>query len=338
MTQIEAIKSLKQRLEVHRRNLRHALERQASFGTLYVPTPLLEEIRSHRADVRQCIEDLLQLGEPVPQLPDDIDPEQDQPAEDPGQRLHQALLRLNYRSQERGVRKWLHGRAVAAFIIHGPTDEYGQHWLLNRLIASHTPLSTTAKAITVDLRSALRGADPHSLWRELGRRVGLARGAEPQQIVQRVCQLWATQSVLLIFNNIGQLSPDLLQTLLEQLWQPLARAALAQPDPRFLLLLFLIDNDGMVEAHLPAPAQPPADPCAPLRLEALGRFSKYDLLSWFEQHGEPLLPEPCDDPEPIIEDLLAQTDNGLPKEALVELCWLYQINWYDKEAVWVRYH
>jgi predicted RNase H-like nuclease (RuvC/YqgF family) len=52
-------------------------------------------------------------------------------------RLYQALLKLGYSRQVLTFRKFVQQYPVAAFLIYGKLD-YGQRWLLNRLVVQHT--------------------------------------------------------------------------------------------------------------------------------------------------------------------------------------------------------
>ncbi|MEH2169009.1 MAG: hypothetical protein V7K41_20585 [Nostoc sp.] len=49
------------------------------------------------------------------------------------ERLYHALLKLGYRKQTREFRRFIEVNSTAAFLIHGSPD-YGQRWLLNRLV------------------------------------------------------------------------------------------------------------------------------------------------------------------------------------------------------------
>ena len=56
-------------------------------------------------------------------------------------KLYSALLKLGYRQQARLFRRAIESESVAAFLIHG-LPEYGQRWLLNRLVVQHLPHTT----------------------------------------------------------------------------------------------------------------------------------------------------------------------------------------------------
>ena len=132
-------------------------------------------------------------------------------------RLYQALLKLGYRKQVQTFRKFVHSYPVAAFLIYGGM-EYGQRWLLNRLVVQHTRDSIAGKVVKVNLTRVARKSDVASLWRELGGRVGLGRQGTIPEIVERVYQWWQTQNVLLIFYEVDCLPESFLEQLLCEFW------------------------------------------------------------------------------------------------------------------------
>jgi inactive STAND len=73
-------------------------------------------------------------------------------------RLYQALLKLGYRKQVQTFRKFVQGWPVSAFLIHGGM-EYGQRWLLNRLVVQHTQDSIAGKVIRINLTRVARRSD-----------------------------------------------------------------------------------------------------------------------------------------------------------------------------------
>lgn len=137
-------------------------------------------------------------------------------------RLYRALLKLGYRKQVKIFIKFTENNLVAAFLIHGCSPEYGQRWLLNKLIAKHVPKSIAGKVLRVDLNLIARKSDIAALWRELGYRVGLGRYTSPVEIAERVYQWWQTQNVLLIFYDVDCLHENYLQELIQDFWLPLA--------------------------------------------------------------------------------------------------------------------
>lgn len=106
------------------------------------------------------------------------------------EQLYRALLSLGYRQQIRLFRKLIEAESVAAYLIHGLPD-YGQRWLLNRLVVQYVPHFMTGKVVKVDLARRGRRIDVSTLWRELGGHMGLrgSQSSPSMRVVQRVCRL-----------------------------------------------------------------------------------------------------------------------------------------------------
>ncbi len=115
--------------------------------------------------------------------------------------LYRALLKLGYREQVLSFIKFIKAQSIGAFLIHGSPD-YGQRWLLNRIVTQHIDDGTTSKVLPVELHRIGRRIDVNTLWRELGGRVGLKRQNSPLEIVERVYQWWQTQNVVLVFHDV----------------------------------------------------------------------------------------------------------------------------------------
>ncbi|MGB8700665.1 MAG: hypothetical protein WCD18_14710, partial [Thermosynechococcaceae cyanobacterium] len=89
-----------------------------------------------------------------------------------GEDLYRTLLRLGFRSQVRLFRRLIEVESVAAFLIHGLPD-YGQRWLLNRLVVQYVPDFLNGKVVKVSVGCKVRKNDVSALWREVAGRVGL---------------------------------------------------------------------------------------------------------------------------------------------------------------------
>ncbi|MGK7926406.1 MAG: hypothetical protein AB4290_14405, partial [Spirulina sp.] len=80
--------------------------------------------------------------------------------------LYHTLLRLGYRQQVRLFRRLIEAESAAAFLIHGYPD-YGQRWLLNRLVVQYVPYLLTGKVIKVNVGRKVPRNDVSALWREV---------------------------------------------------------------------------------------------------------------------------------------------------------------------------
>lgn len=255
-------------------------------------------------------------------------------------KVYRALLKLGYRLQTRAFRKFTDAHAIAAFLIHG-FPEYGQRWLLNRLVVQHIPHIITGKVVKIELSRIARKSDSAALWRELGGRVGLGRQSTIPEITERIYQWWRTQNVLLIFYDMDCLSETFLNELIQDFWLPLAtktRVATSQAS-QFKLLMFLVDYDGCV-GNWNVPFAEKLDstwkPDNLVKLPEINQFSADELTNWLEHEADELPTKLIDQLDETIQIILKNSDNGIPEPALGEICHLSGCNWYDEEEKWLR--
>jgi inactive STAND len=249
------------------------------------------------------------------------------------ERLYQALLRLGYRQQTREFRKFIEVYSTAAFLIHGSPD-YGQRWLLNRLVVQHVPNIITGKIVRIDLSRIARRSDINALWRELGGRVDLGRQSTIPEIADRVYQLWQTQNVLLIFYNVNCLQEAFLNELIQGFWLPLATKAKEATlrASQFKLLMFLVDYDGCSGSW----NVPFAENQNSWKLTEITEFSEDELTNWLEYEADTLPTKLIDQIDQTIQIILKNSDNGIPEPTLGEICRLSDCNWYEQEEKWLR--
>lgn len=333
-------------LQTHRQILQIALFQLAGLSPLYAPPGVIKSVDDARAEIRQIKQSLRAWGEHVDDHPNDEPPDQAGQPADPYLQLHDALLLLDYQTQDAWFGKYLDSSRIAAFLIHGDSPEYGQRWLLNRLLRQR--ISTTDKVLRVDLYRKTRGSDLSSLWREMAQRVGLGSSQPIPAIAERVGGWLKTQSVVLIFDNAEALLQGGLTTFVEEFWRPLVAIAQAAPaaGPQ-RLLMFLLDNDGAgaaCSAPLAEIKDPAWQPHQPVKLPAIRRFSTPLLAGWIATVGT-RLPQPF--PNLLTEDqdaidraadtIVEQSQQGLPLEAMIAICEQCECHWYEKEAVWLKY-
>ncbi|MGH1393322.1 MAG: hypothetical protein ACRAVC_04715 [Trichormus sp.] len=249
------------------------------------------------------------------------------------EKIYHALLKLGYRQQTREFRKFIEAHSTAAFLISG-SPEYGQRWLLNRLVVQYVPSILTGKIVRIDLSRIARRSDINTLWRELGGRVGLSRQSTIPEIAERVYQWWLTQNVLLIFNDIDCLSENFLDELICDFWLPLAnKAKEATPQSnQFKLLMFLVDYAGCVadwNVHF-------AEGYNSWKLPEIVEFSDVELANWLDYEADQLPTKLTDQPNETIQIILENSDNGIPEPALGEICRLSDCDWYEQEEKWLK--
>lgn len=249
------------------------------------------------------------------------------------ERLYHALLKLGYRKQTREFRKFIEVYSTAAFLIHGSPD-YGQRWLLNRLVVQHIPSIITGKIVRIYLSRISRRSDINALWRELGDRVDLGRQSTIPEIADRVYQLWQTQNVLLIFYDINCLPEAFIHELIRDFWLPLAtkvNKATLQTS-QFKLLMFLVDYDGCAGSW----NVPFAEDQNSWKLPEITEFSEAELTNWLEHEEDTLPTKLISQIDQTIQIILKNSDNGIPEPTFGEICRLSDCNWYEQEEKWLR--
>ncbi|NEQ11561.1 MAG: trypsin-like peptidase domain-containing protein [Moorea sp. SIO4E2] len=250
-----------------------------------------------------------------------------------GDQLYKVLVKLGYEDQERLFFRLIRKQSVAAFLIHG-YPEYGQRWLLNRLVEKHLPNSITGKVIKVNLARKVRRTDIKTLWRELGNQVGLwGKGASVTAITERVYRYWQTQNVLLVFHDVNVMSEAYLDQLIREFWTPLATNA-RQVNPsasRFKLLMFLVDYEGNV-GNLDAIFSDKIDrtqPHMPVKSAKINQFDEDELIDWMMRESEELPIEFTHEVDETVKVVLENSDNGIPEYVLAEICDRCGVDWFN---------
>jgi len=262
-------------------------------------------------------------------------------------RLYQALLKLGYRKQVQMFRKFVENHPIAAFLIYGGAD-YGQKWLLNRLVVQHTRDSITGKVITVSLARVAQQNDVAALWRQLGKQADISRGqSEVPAIIERVYQWWRTQNVLLIFYDVDFLPEAFLEEFLRDFWTPLtaqtAREASAwkreSSDTAYKLLMFLVDQEGCV-GDWSVPFAETLDsswqPKMPVKLPVLSEFTENELASWLDFSADDLPLKLVEQMDELVQDILENSDNGTPEPTFEEICQRVGLSWVEAEKRWMK--
>jgi len=253
--------------------------------------------------------------------------------------LYRTLWRLGYRRQVRLFRKLVETKSVGSFLIHGLPD-FGQRWLLNRLVFQYVPYFTTGKVVTIDVSRKVRKRDVSTLWRELSGRVGL-RETQPSHadIVEQIYQCWQTQNVLLVFHDVNCMPESGLEELIHQFWLPLADKAREAQESPFKLLMFLVDYQGCVEQwqvpwteKLDITWQPPT----PIRSPRITEFSDDDLIEWLEDEFDQLPRTLTSMIDKTVQEILTASDNGIPEFVLEAICDRCGLDWYEESEKWLK--
>lgn len=254
--------------------------------------------------------------------------------------LYQVLLKLGYRKQVQIFRKFVRNHPIAAFLICGRLD-YGQRWLLNRLVVQHTRDSIVGKVVKINLSRVARRVDVAALWRELSGRTGLGRHGTITEITNRVYQWWQTQHVLLVFHEVDFLSETLLNELLQNFWVPLAMQASkkSRAEIPYKLLMFLVDYDGRVgdwNVLFAEDLDSRWQPGIPVKLPLINEFTESELVNWLEFSADDLPIDWIDKIDETAQNILDNSDNGIPEPAFGEICRWAGSDWYENEEKWMK--
>lgn len=257
--------------------------------------------------------------------------------------LYRALLKLGYQQQAALFLRAIDTEAVAAFLIHG-LPEYGQQWLLNRLVVEYLPLHTVSKVVRIDLSCAARRNDVDACQRELGKRLNLrGKALTPAALSQGVYNWWLTQDVIFVLHHVDFVPEPSVRKLIEEFWLPLTqrvRSAMAGESDR-KLLMFLVDYEGIAEQwQLPWVEKLDAswDPGQqPIKAPKLQEFTNQELMNWIVSQFRDLPPVLTQGIDEKVEEILAKSEQGIPELVLQEICTQCGYDWFEELDKWLKY-
>lgn len=247
-------------------------------------------------------------------------------------RLYETLIRLNFRDQAALFHQFIKQRKqVGAFLIHGEPS-YGQVWLLNRLIRQ-IPGRSTFKVFRYSFQRKARGGSIRDLWIDLAGWVGMKNPypldeSKQQEIVNHLYNKWLAGPVILMLNNSHQVEELYLSQFLQDFWQELVEKISDESGkiPNHYLLMFLIENDERRDnwsIQLSGQVDATWKPVVPVMFEKLSEFSEDVLADWIAHEFETL------PPELTAKDILENSYDGTPEEALDYICLFFDCQWID---------
>lgn len=252
-------------------------------------------------------------------------------------KLRKILMGLGFESQEDEFFEIFEKKKkTSAYLIHGPTDKYGQRWLLNRLIQHFLPVeSISAKKFRVDLGRVGRRNDISAMWGELADELQCNREASPKEIAQRTARWWLKNPVIIAIYDVNCLTEQALNLLIQEFWLPLVKEIEEIQTTGCLhrLLMFLVDNEGITAAHtIPLLEKIGISATSSTKLDSssLKEFSKRELRTWVRQKY-PDLPEAL---RADVEPLLNASDGGIPEWAFEEICRQFGYHWKAETQSW----
>ncbi|MGF1495571.1 MAG: hypothetical protein ACFB8W_01925, partial [Elainellaceae cyanobacterium] len=254
------------------------------------------------------------------------------------QQLRDALLQLGYRPQARLFRRLVEKKPIGAYLVHGPTEKYGQRWLVNRLLQQYVPTSMNGKKFPISLGRVGRRGDVPALWAELAVELKCDRNTPPRDIARHALHWWKTRDLILAIYDVDCLSEEFLNLLIHDFWLPLANEAegmRSQGTPH-KLLMFLIDHEAVTaQRNVPFTEKIDADTTSyyPFKSPQNREFSKEELTEWMENHFAWLPREMTKQTDETVDVMYEMADGGVPEWTFVEICKRCGYDWRtDLEA------
>jgi hypothetical protein len=251
--------------------------------------------------------------------------------------LFDLLLQMDFKQQVRLVRKVMTLHRVAAFLIHG--EPYcGQQLLVTRLFRLK-PQWKNISPIKIDVSHNGVGRSIPHLWRQVGSWFRLPKDAQPNEIIERVCDRLLTQDVIFIFYTVDYMLPKVLGAWLQEFWEPLVERVKTDccPTPEGThLLMFLVDNSGSVcqsNIVLARQCEQPEYPRIPLHLPPVSPFPPDVLDDWLDMvTGFADVQMPAGLTSQI---LLEKSEDGIPEFIYEEICYHCGHDWEGGMAKWL---
>ena len=147
----------------------------------------------------------------------------------------------------------------------------------------------------------------------------------------------------MILHNVAKNDPDFVQTVIDELWQPLAQDILQEPSAisdTYWLTLFLVDNEGelgQTNLEITEISTEAWQPISPVQLPTLSdQFTEAELREWLSQRDvRDAVAEANMQPPQLVQTVLAESA-GYPIETLKSICRLCKQNWSKVEKVWLK--
>lgn len=260
------------------------------------------------------------------------------PIQTPPQLLFDLLLQMGFKQQVRLVKKAIKLHRTGAFLIHGKPN-CGQQILVTRLFRLNRQWKNILPITIYMSYNGVGRSIPH-LWRQLTLWFALPKDAPPNEVIERVCDCLLTQDVIFIFHTVDYMLPEVLAAWLQEFWEPLVERVEPNfpPTPEGThLLMFLIDNSGSVcqsNIVLATQYKQPEYPRIPLQLPPVSRFPPGILDDWLDDataFSDVQMPAGL-----TSQDLLKNSDNGIPQYVYEEICRQCGHDWEGELAKWLK--
>ncbi len=254
-------------------------------------------------------------------------------------KLLNALLQLNYDKQANLFKEFVENHQIGACLIHG-ASETAPRWLLNRLIRNVPNGNTSNFVKKIKFSRRTHNSSLESIFQEISRKVEINKTSSVTEIHQKICELWQSQTVILIVENTQDVEESYLETFLQEFWQPLADLAskMGTADDNYSLLLFLLDEEGFTNDWQITYTQDPTSELIPqtlIKFMEIQPIKRRQLSTWLELYlcGDNLLQYT----DSLVDEVFRDSENGVHQYILEKICCLCQITWEDCESKWLKY-
>lgn len=256
--------------------------------------------------------------------------------------LYDSLSKLNFFKQDNIFYDLIEASSIAAFLIHGE-PEYGQTWLLNRLVHKYCSNSVKSKNVQISIGSLIKKNDVNSLLRQLAGELGLkGRQYTLSEIANGVNEWLKRQNVLLILNKVGMMPETNFVELMENFWRPLVSEIeqfQSQPS-KYKLFMFLIDDLGYVKSWNNTNIFAETLNCdwksqTPIKAPEITALLKHELEFWIRYEYKNL-PSQLTKISDISQKILENSDNGVPELVLYQICDYCGYEWYVESKKWLK--
>ncbi|MGB8699084.1 MAG: hypothetical protein WCD18_06685, partial [Thermosynechococcaceae cyanobacterium] len=163
----------------------------------------------------------------------------------------------------------------------------------------------------------------------------------PSEIADQVFQCLQTQNVLLVFHEVETMTETTLSELIDNFWLPLVSKVQEQSSQarKYKLLMFLIDYEGCVESwEVPFAEKLSSNwqSQIPVRPPIITEFSDDDLMGWIETEYDKLPPVLTAQVDNTVQEILANSNNGVPERVLETICADCGYDWYEESDKWLK--
>ncbi|MCT7955189.1 hypothetical protein [Laspinema palackyanum] len=289
----------------------------------------------------QQLQDVLteRLDEQSQKLDDIIELIQPHPSQSIENKLLKALLQLDYDKQANLFKEFVENHQIGACLIHGSL-ETAPRWLLNRLIRNVPNGNTSNYVKKIKFSRRTHNSSLDSIFQEISRKFGINKTSSVTAIHQSICELWQSQTVILIVENTQDFEESYLEAFLQEFWQPLANLAnrMGTPDENYSLLLFLLDEDGFTNEWNITCTQDPTSNLVPetlIKFMEIQPLKRKQLSTWLELYccAENLIQYR----ESLVDEVFRDSENGVHQYLFEKICSLCQITWEECESKWLKY-